>query len=482
MSEIPLSDSIASHVTIIDEKGTPILVSGLQIKPGTTAKDRDYFKFQKNSQGDELFISKSHLGRNSGKLIVRLVRRYNRPNGEFGGVMFIALEEKHIIEIFNTMNIGPNSSATLVGEDQNIRARSSYGKIGHGQNISGSRIWKELEQSPVGLYRQVSVVDNITRYYAYRRVPEFPLIVAIGMSVDDLGQGETKSELYDYSLALLATLLIVITAVFLCRQQHLMATIEAKNIELARRNEEIQTKNSKLEYQNAELERFTYTVSHDLKSPLVTISGFLGLLRMDIKNQNQAAVNKDLDQIEAAAERMSRLLEELLQLSRVGHQMGKLELTSLTGLINEATNQVSIQFEKLGVELDVDANLPEVFCDSSRLLEVYQNLIENSLKFMGDQASPRIAIGAQRKNEVDMIIIHFAPVDIVESTCTRTTEKDRFDIAWKFSSTSSSSSSASSSLSDLLITSVTVILSCRTPTITLDIKFPPSALILTACL
>ncbi len=81
MSEVPLDNSIVSHVTIIDEKGTPILVSGHKIKPGSTAKDREYFQFQKNSQADELLISQPHTGRNSGKLIVRLVRRYERPNG-----------------------------------------------------------------------------------------------------------------------------------------------------------------------------------------------------------------------------------------------------------------------------------------------------------------------------------------------------------------------------------------------------------------
>ncbi len=185
MAEVPLNKSIASHITIIGADGKPLLVSGHKIKPGSNARDRDYFVHQKMASEDKLYISKPHLGRNSGKLIVRLVRRFEKPDGSFGGVMFVALEAKHITEFFNTMQIGPKSSATLVGKDKYIRARSTYGPKGPGQDISGSRIWKELAQNPVGIYLQTSVVDGVTRYYSYREVPDYPLIVAIGLSVED---------------------------------------------------------------------------------------------------------------------------------------------------------------------------------------------------------------------------------------------------------------------------------------------------------
>ena len=398
MDEVPLNNSIASHITIIDENGTPLMVSGHEIKPGTTARDRDYFQAQKAATGDELLVSRLHKGRNSGKLIIRLVRRFEKPNGEFGGVIFLALEARHVTEFFNTMQVGPMSSATLVGTDKYVRSRSFYGPKGPGQNISGSQIWERLQESPQGIYLQTSVVDGITRYYAYRRVPDFPLVVAIGLSVDDFQQTIEVAKLNHYSIAFLATLLIIVTALFFSRQRQLLMQIEGKNRELEQRADEIEAKNSELQSQNAELERFNYTVSHDLKAPLVTIKGFLGLLQKDINAQDSDAMDRDVGQIGDAADQMARLLDELLELSRIGRQMNPPENLDLSELVSEAIERVSIQIEDKGIDLRIAPDLPAVRGDPGRLLEVFQNLVDNAAKFMGDQESPRIEIGARRDN------------------------------------------------------------------------------------
>lgn len=218
MDAIPLNTTILSHITIIDKTGTPLMVSGHKIKPGTTAKDRDYFLFQKNNLGDEVFISLPRRGRNTGKLTIRLVRRISLADGSFGGVMFAAIDVANITNFSNAMNLGAKGSATLVGTDKKIRARSSYGRVGPGQDISGSRIWRELAASPVGLYKQRSVVDDVTRFYAYRLLQEFPLIVAIGVATDDISAAINSYQDPVYFIAILLSLIIAVMTAAVCRE------------------------------------------------------------------------------------------------------------------------------------------------------------------------------------------------------------------------------------------------------------------------
>lgn len=148
-----------------------------------------------------------------------------------------------------------------------------------------------------------------------------------------------------------------------------------------------------LEAQNSELERFTYTVSHDLKSPLITIRGFMGMLQNDVAAGDTARIESDVLQINAAVDQMERLLEDLLDLSRLGRMINPEEEINLNELIDTALNLVSGQIDSGGVEVDIQPNLPRVYGDRTRLLEVFQNLIENAAKYMGDQSEPRIQIG-----------------------------------------------------------------------------------------
>ena len=148
-----------------------------------------------------------------------------------------------------------------------------------------------------------------------------------------------------------------------------------------------------LENKNSELERFTYTVSHDLKSPLVTINGFLGFLEQDVVSGNLERLKKDTQRIQEAVNKMQRLLSELLELSRIGRKMNISEVVSFEELANEAMNIVQGQLEARGVTVHIQPNLPAVYGDKPRLTEVLQNLLDNATKYMGDQPQPHVEIG-----------------------------------------------------------------------------------------
>ncbi len=174
---------------------------------------------------------------------------------------------------------------------------------------------------------------------------------------------------------------------------HLLAmtrdVTERKRAEEMRENllEELKAKND-------ELERFTYTVSHDLKSPLVTLHGFLGLLKKDVADGHAERVERDMERIQSAANTMQHLLEDLLELSRIGRMFNPPEKILLTPAAREAAARVSGRLNERDIELVIAEDMPAVVADRPRILQVLQNLIDNAAKFIGDGDDPKIEVGA----------------------------------------------------------------------------------------
>jgi len=161
-----------------------------------------------------------------------------------------------------------------------------------------------------------------------------------------------------------------------------------------------------LETKNAELERFTYTVSHDLKSPLVTITGFLGYLEQDATTGNVERVKSGIDRISRAAKKMQKLLNDLLELSRIGRIMNSPEDIPFEEIVNEAIDHVRGQLNELDALIESQAKYPVVHGDRIRLVEVVQNLIDNALKYSNPNTKPRIEIGTSGKDKKGYVIIH----------------------------------------------------------------------------
>ncbi len=157
---------------------------------------------------------------------------------------------------------------------------------------------------------------------------------------------------------------------------------------------EQQLLSAELEARNAELERFVYTVSHDLRTPLISIKGLIGLLQKDIESDSRGNIRKDMEKINDAADTMGDLLSGLLELSRIGRIINPPEYGSLTELVNKAARNIEDQLYARGIELKIDDDMPTCWGDALRLVEVFQNLLENAAKFMGNQTTPRIHISA----------------------------------------------------------------------------------------
>ena len=172
----------------------------------------------------------------------------------------------------------------------------------------------------------------------------------------------------------------------------LVHEVEARTVTMAQINAELETKNS-------ELERFVYTISHELKSPLVTIQGFLGFVKQDLSSGKPKRAHDDLNRIADAATTMERLLDNLLTMSRIGRVINPPERVSLEALAHEVGDTLTPQIVQRGVEMRIAPNLPEVYGDPIRLRELLHNLLENAIKFLGDQRSPWIEMGMRAEDQ-----------------------------------------------------------------------------------
>ncbi len=161
-----------------------------------------------------------------------------------------------------------------------------------------------------------------------------------------------------------------------------------------------------LEAKNAEMERFTYTVSHDLRSPLVTIHGFASTLQNDIGQNNREKVEADLKFIKEATTKMDRLLSDTLQLSRIGRVVNPPEDVPFGELVQEALEQTAEDIKSSGVEVSAAEDFPTVQVDRIRIIEVLVNLIENCIKYRGEQPHhPKIDIGYRVDGEETVFFV-----------------------------------------------------------------------------
>jgi len=160
-----------------------------------------------------------------------------------------------------------------------------------------------------------------------------------------------------------------------------------------------------LNMRNAELERFTYTVSHELKTPIVTVKNYIGSVDHDLNQKNYDRAHKDLTRISSAADKLHSTISDLLELSRIGRIINPPEEVDLVQLTKEILETIDGQIKAHNVTVRTSSDLPIVYGDRDRLHEVLQNLIENAAKYMGEQTNPTIEIGTRNDKNGQVIFV-----------------------------------------------------------------------------
>jgi PAS domain S-box-containing protein len=152
-----------------------------------------------------------------------------------------------------------------------------------------------------------------------------------------------------------------------------------------------------LKRKNIELEQFAYVASHDLQEPLRTVSGFVELLKRHYKDQHDENVTKYINYITDASDRMRRLVQDLLDYSRLGRER-ILEPIDCNQVVQQVLNDLTMAVQESGAVIHID-RLPIISGYATEMKQLFQNLISNSIKFRKPGQPAVISISAMPKEE-----------------------------------------------------------------------------------
>jgi PAS domain S-box-containing protein len=149
-------------------------------------RDRDHFTAHQASDTKKLFISRPVVARVSGKWSIQLSRRINNPDGSFGGIALSSIDPYYLADFYKLVNLGKHSSIALIGRDGFVRVWQVDSTLGVGEDLRQNPLMKVISAGGAGTYAVQSPIDGVNRIYCYRELPEYPLLVAVGVSEEQV--------------------------------------------------------------------------------------------------------------------------------------------------------------------------------------------------------------------------------------------------------------------------------------------------------
>jgi len=150
---------------------------------------------------------------------------------------------------------------------------------------------------------------------------------------------------------------------------------------------------------NEELKNFVHVVSHDLKTPIIAVQGFSSRLLKKYQEKLDEKARSYLEQIQSSARRMELFVSDLLSLARIGQVASTFNDVSSFGIVKDVVSRLQPRQKDKEIKLDVVDILPTIWCDGERMSQVFENLLVNAMKFMGDSENPKIEIGYEDRGD-----------------------------------------------------------------------------------
>ena len=216
---LPIFRAMAVQLSLAGPDGIARF-SNLGLSGRVDVSDRPHFRHHLDPSGVQPFISVPVLGRNSEKWSVQFTRRLARSDGSFDGIVILSVDPFYLSKFFDTLDLGKNSAALLVGKDGIVRARRALINQELGQDISPSSLFENLRLAANGTFIATSAIDGTQRVIGYATVTDYPLVVALGFSINDILAGLHRQKVTYAAAGGLGTIFIVVLAFLFARDSN----------------------------------------------------------------------------------------------------------------------------------------------------------------------------------------------------------------------------------------------------------------------
>ena len=170
---------------VLNEKGT-MVVSLLHDGNNSHFGDREYFSYHRTHDDNVLRISSPVRSEAAGGWLIPVTRRFNKPDGSFGGVAVAAVNPQYFQNIYDRLDLGDNSAVLLTTTDGTLLVRRPFVEANVGRDMRSSKIFQALQRAPSGSLEIKASIDGVERFNSYEKGNTYPVFVVVAQNMDSL--------------------------------------------------------------------------------------------------------------------------------------------------------------------------------------------------------------------------------------------------------------------------------------------------------